>query len=170
MTFSTQQLVATVQRNCHIADANHGADYTLCIYLMKMREYFRWEQGLDFSSKLGKDEVGDWLVDREALWLELDEADFDAIHLAGVQFDPFDADAINRSLVDQGLVYGGGQGHSGRPHFFLAHLLHHEVVEDYSLLVSGRELARDLASPPGMSLGKTIHIRRESLKRSLPPP
>jgi hypothetical protein len=33
--------------------------------------------------------------------------------------------------------------------------------------VSGRELARDLASPPAMSQGKTIFVRRESLRRML---
>lgn len=39
-------LAGAVQYNCHISDARHGADYSLCIYLMKMREYYRWEQRL----------------------------------------------------------------------------------------------------------------------------
>nr|WP_245831967.1 Sfum_1244 family protein [Solemya velesiana gill symbiont] len=75
--------------------------------------------------------------------------------------------SINALLVDQGLVYSGGFGHSGRPHFFLAELEHHEQLDGFSVLISGRELARDLASPPAMSVGKTMFIRRESLRRML---
>lgn len=167
MGFSSQRLTQAVQKNCHIADARHGTDYTLCIYLMKMREFYRWEQGLDFSDRISKEEIGDWLVEREALWNELDEANFEAIPVDDSEFDPFEADAVNRYLLEQGMVYGGGLGRSGRPHFFLAQLLREELVEGYSLLVSGEEIARDLAAPPAMSLDKTIYIRRESLKRML---
>ena len=167
MGFNSSQLAETVQRNCHIADAKHGADYTLCIYLMKMREYYRWEQGLGFTDRIPKDDVGDWLVEREGLWNELDEKSFESLSVNGREIDPFDADKINGQLLQDQMVYGGGLGHSGRPHFFLAELLRHEQVEDYSLLVSGRELARDLTAPPAMSLNKTIYIRRESLKRML---
>jgi hypothetical protein len=35
------QLRDSVQRNCHLADAEHARDYSLCIYLLKMREYYR---------------------------------------------------------------------------------------------------------------------------------
>ena len=167
MGFNSRQLAETVQKNCHIADARHGADYTLCIYLMKMREYYRWEQGFEFSDALSKDGVGDWLVEREALWESLDEADFETLPLHEGEFDPFDANSINDTLQDEGMVYGGGLGRLGRPHFFLAKRLREEHVDDYSLLVSGQELARDLTAPPAMSLGKNIYIRRESLKRLL---
>lgn len=167
MGFNTEQLAKTVQRNCHIADAKHGADYTLCIYLMKMREYYRWEQGLGFKDRIPKDDVGDWLVEREGLWNDLDEHNFESLSVNGMDIDPFDADQANDQLLQDQMVYGGGLGHSGRPHFFLAELLRHEQVDDYSLIVSGKEFARDLTAPPAMSLGKTIYIRRESLKRML---
>ena len=36
-----RDLIQTVQRNCHIADARHAGDYTLCVYLLKMREFYR---------------------------------------------------------------------------------------------------------------------------------
>ncbi len=165
--FEQARLIEQVQRNCHIADANHGADYTLCIYLMKMREYYRWEQGRAFGAHLDKDEVGDWLVKREADWQELDGQAFSPIELAGKLCDPFEADSINRHLRDTGLVYGGGLGHTGRPHFFLAEIRQTEQQDDWTLWVSGREWARDLTAPPAMSQGRTIVIRRESLKRML---
>ena len=57
-------LVNTVQKNCHISDARHAGDFTLCIFLLKMREFYRWEQGLPFGAALGRGEVGDWLAGR----------------------------------------------------------------------------------------------------------
>ncbi|HSP01523.1 MAG TPA: hypothetical protein VLN90_08695, partial [Thioalkalivibrio sp.] len=32
----------SVQRNCDIADARHAGNDTLCTYLLKMREFYRW--------------------------------------------------------------------------------------------------------------------------------
>jgi hypothetical protein len=63
-------LAETVQFNCHVSDARHGADDSLCVYLMKMREYYRWEKHLPFGAALGREEVGDWLAAREQLWEE----------------------------------------------------------------------------------------------------
>jgi hypothetical protein len=181
---SVPELARQIQYNCHIADANHGGDYTLCVYLMRMREYYRWEMGRGFGDRLGKEEVGDWLVEREGLWQELDGVPFQHLELDGercdphgrgkcwerqerFQYDPFDAGAVNGRLAELGLVYGGGLGRTGRPHFFLAEELQRERLEGYELVVSGRELARDLTAPPGLSQGRTILIRRESLKRLL---
>ena len=67
-----QQLNETVQHNCHIADATHAGDYTLCIYLLKMRELYRWENKASFSKTLGNQQVGLWLKKRENLWEKLE--------------------------------------------------------------------------------------------------
>ena len=42
-------LIETVQHNCHLSDAHHARDYSLCIYLLKMREFYRWEETLPFD-------------------------------------------------------------------------------------------------------------------------
>ncbi|MET0048936.1 MAG: Sfum_1244 family protein [Sedimenticola sp.] len=160
-------LQSSVQHNCHISDSRHGTEYGLCTYLMRMREYFRWEKGFGFSASLDKEEISQWLEEREALWEGLEEEDFRSLSFAGDDFDPFDNDGINARLSEQGLVYSGGYGRSGRPHFFLGELEHHEQLDGFSVLISGRELARDLASPPAMSIGRTMFIRRESLRRML---
>ncbi|HKJ07631.1 MAG TPA: hypothetical protein VKA76_00940, partial [Gammaproteobacteria bacterium] len=47
-------LCAKVQKNCHISDARYAGDYTLCIYLLKMREYYRWEKGYSLDASLNK--------------------------------------------------------------------------------------------------------------------
>ena len=60
-------LAKTVQRNCDISDARHARDYSLCVYLLKMREYFRWEQGYRLTEDLPRDELGNWVVARAPL-------------------------------------------------------------------------------------------------------
>jgi len=165
-----QQLLVlkeSVQRNCHISDARHGGDYGLCTYLLRMREYFRWEQGLGFIQPLDTDQVATWLEQREAFWEGLAGAEFGPVVLGEQEFDPFDTEAINRLLLPAGWVYSGGLGRSAKPHFFLAELERQAQLDGYSVYVAGRELARDLASPPAMSLAGSMFIRRESLRRML---
>lgn len=167
MNKQLQTLTHAVQHNCHIADAGFATDFTLCVYLMKMREFYRWEQGYGFADKLPQKEVGQWLRAREELWESLEETDYAPIIIAGQDFDPFATEAINARLVPQGYVYSGGLGYRTKPHFFLGKLEEQRSQDDYHILVTSDELARDLGSPPAMTLGKTIFIRRESLRRLL---
>ena len=164
---TVRDLAQVVQRNCHISDARHGADYSLCVYLMKMREYYRWEKRLPYGANLGKDEVGDWLQEREQLWEQLLEADLEPIEIAGESFDPFDAEGINERLEPYGLVYSSGLGNQAKPHFFLGDLESHNQNGDYSVFVAAAEYARDLTAPPAMTLGRSVFLRRESLRRML---
>jgi hypothetical protein len=160
-------LVRTVQHNCHISDARHGADYSLCVYLMKMREYYRWEKHLPYGVALTKEQVGDWLQAREQLWEELEQAELAPIEVEGEEFDPFDAQGINARLEPHGFVYSGGLGNQAKPHFVLGDLEQHRRQGDYSVFVVAGEYARDLAAPPAMTLGHSIFLRRESLRRML---
>jgi len=140
----------------------------LCTYLLKMREYFRWERGFGFADRLPNDEVGDWLSAREAHWETLVEADFEAIRVDGRDYDPFDADGINDALASRGLVYSGGLIGGGRPHFFLAKLDRTESPADgVSIRVCDTELARGLSAPPAMTREHNIFLRREALRRFL---
>ena len=168
MTDRALELLAeTVQYNCHVSDARHGADDSLCIYLMKMREYFRWEKRLPYGASLERDQVGDWLADRERLWEALEGAELKPLPLDGETFDPFDADAINARLAGHGLVYSGGLGRRAKPHFVLGDLECRERSGDGALYVVADEYARDLGAPPAMTQGRTIYLRRESLRRLL---
>ncbi|MDT8281931.1 MAG: hypothetical protein RQ982_03870 [Gammaproteobacteria bacterium] len=162
-----QRLKDTVQLNCHISDARHAGNYTLCVYLLKMREFYRWESQLRFSDNISREAVGDWLTERESLWEEIVDEDYQLLTLDGKHFDPFDSVSINRSIAAENLVYSGGYGVKDKPHFFLAELESHRTFSDYVIYISGKEYARDLTSPPAMSQNKTIFIRRESFKRLL---
>lgn len=160
-------LSTQVQRNCHISDARHGGDYAMCTFLMKMREYFRWEKGLPFGTHLAREEVGSWLAERERLWESLGEDDYASLSIKDSCIDPFDAETLNRCLTPHGLVYSAGLGRNAKPHFFLGRLVRHQEPGAYSVLISDQEYARDLGAPPAMTQGNTIYIRRESLRRML---
>lgn len=164
---SLHTLQEIVQHNCHISDARYAADYTLCIYLLKMREYYRWEKGIAQTAVIQSDDVGQWLTEREQLWDSLEDEEYQPISLAGHDFDPFDVKTINEHLIPKGLVYSAGYGNRGAAHFFLADLVADSTVDQSRLLISAHEHARDLTSPPAMSLGNTIFVRRASFRRML---
>ncbi len=161
------QIAATVQKNCHISDAQFAGDYTLCIFLLKMREFYRWEHQIPFTDSLPRAEVGKWIQQRELLWQDMQSSTFESLLLGGHSFDPFDAEGINRTLVPQGYVYSAGYGRFNKPHFFLGALQRQERREGFSVYVSAREYARDLVAPPAMLLNGSIYLRQESLRRYL---
>lgn len=161
-------LAQAVQTNCHIADARHAADLTLCTYLLQMRELFRWEQGLALGAPLPREAVGAWIARREREWERLEGTDFVALPLpaAAADLDPFDVDAAAEPLAALGLAYGAGLAGRERPGFFLAELLERRELDDgVTVLVCGREHARGLFAPPAALLGRTIVLRRESFAR-----
>lgn len=167
MSLDIQSLQSIVQHNCHIADAQHAGDYTLCTYLMKMRELYRWEKGLGFDVALTTREVSQWVREREAVWEDLEDSDFSELSIDGVDVHPFESEAANTALLPRGLVYSGGLGRKSAPHFFLGELLQSYESSGYEVIISGKEYARDLTSPPAMMRGNTIYIRKESLRRMI---
>ncbi len=161
------RLVEAVQTNCHIADARGAADLTLCIYLLQMRELYRWEQGIAALQPLPHKEVAGWLAEREALWASLEQRDYVPLPLDDGDTDPFDVAAVNAQLQSHGLVYGAGYVAAGRASFVLGQLERAEPRGDVELRVCGIELARGLSAPPAVLQGSTVLLRRESLQRWL---
>ncbi len=166
----TDPVVAAVQTNCHIADERHAGDMTLCIYLLQMREFYRWERGLAFGAPLPRDAVGAWIAEREGLWATLAGQDFVPLPCGPGDrvLDPFDVDAVNAWLHPRGLVYGAGLLGAERPSFFLAEGLRTERREGLDVITTGRELARGLLAPPAMLGGGDrgpIVLRQAALAR-----
>jgi hypothetical protein len=160
-------VVSAVQKNCHISDAQFASDLTLCTFLLKMRELYRWENEIPLTEEMPKSEVGDWMNERERFWEGVEAAPYEPLPLATGHIDPFEVALANRELAPHGLVYSGGFGRACKPHFFLGSLLREEVRDGYKVYVSGCEFARDLDAPPGMMLDDTIFVRTESLQRWL---
>jgi hypothetical protein len=161
------QLASVVQRNCDISDARHAGDYGLCTFLLKMREYYRWENELPFARTLPRDELGEWLKAREQAWEGIEADEFAPLPLASGALDPFDAEAANRELLPQGCVYSAGFGRMRKPVFFLGRLLRVEQRGGFTIRISSCEYARELAAPPAMLQGRTIFVRLESVRRYL---
>jgi hypothetical protein len=166
-TFDLARTRNAVQRNCDVSDATHARELSLCVYLLKMREMYRWEERLAMSDSLSREAVGDWVWTREALWDEIEGSAFASVPVGGESFDPFDVDPVNARLARQGLAYGAGIGRFGQPSFFLARLERVEHAGGIRVLVCAEELARDLAAPGAMLLGDRAFVRRESLRRQL---
>jgi hypothetical protein len=160
-------LQQSVQHNCHITDSVHAADYTLCVYLLRMREFFRWEQGYGLDDRLPQAALAEWVSERERFWGGLEDQPLKALPVDGNTHDPFDIESINAALAGSGLVYSAGLGLHCRPNFFLGKLEWQEWHEDYQLLIAGDEYARGIAAPPAVAQGRTIIIRREALQHFL---
>jgi hypothetical protein len=162
-------LVAAVQTNCHIGDARHATELPLCIYLLQMREFYRWESALAFDDELDRDALGAWLAQREALWSSREAQAFVALPFGGREFEPLDAPALNAELAAHGLFYGAGLVSADRPVFFLARLEAQQQRGDgLQVQVCGSELARGLFAPPAaLQGGRSVVLRRESLARWL---
>jgi len=159
------RLISAVQRNCHISDAQYAGNYSMCTFLMKMREYYRWENDLPFGCTLAHDAVGDWLNEREETWRQLAEHPFETLPFGDVQIDPFDDDQINRRLTPQGYVYTSGLGLFGKPHFLLGSLQDVAEVDGATVYISACEYARDLVAPPAMTRGENIFVSQGALRR-----
>jgi hypothetical protein len=160
-------LVGAVQANCHVSDARHARNMTLCTYLLEMREFYRWEHGVPPTAPLPRADVAAWLAEREALWARFEDAEYRPLPLGDGKVDPFDVEAMNRTLVPHGLVYGAGVGRFGKPQFFLGALEREERRDGVRILVARCEYARDLAPAAATLREGTVTVRLESLRRML---
>ena len=116
------ELAQTVQTNCHISDARHAGSYTMCVFLLKMREYFRWEHQIPLSHTLEKVPISQWLMEKEQFWENIEDHPYLPLALECGEVDPFDAKTINQELTPLGFVYSSGYGVFNKPHFFLGQL------------------------------------------------
>ena len=163
------ELTSAVQRNCDLADAAHAQDLSLCVYLLQMREFFRWERGLPLDAAPDRAEVGRWIASREAHWQSLSDdggAGFAPLPI-GTGLDPFDEESVNAGLTGHGLVYTAGLGRFRRPEFLLAERLETQSREGATVVITGREYARGMNPPLALSRGDLVLVRRDLLRRWL---
>jgi hypothetical protein len=161
-------LMTAVQRNCHISDARFAGNYSMCTFLLKMREYYRWEADLPFSARLENADVGDWLAARERDWQDLADDGFAPLPLAGGEAEPFDDQSINRELVPLGYTYSSGLGVFRKPHFLLGRLKRRYHSQDgIRITIADCEYARDLVAPPAMARDDEVFINLAAVRRYL---
>lgn len=159
-------LCATVQHNCNISDARYARDYSMCVYLLRMQEHYRWKQSIPFTDTIDKKALGNWVRETEDYWDTIEEENFLPLPINGESFEPFDEKNINRALTDANLGYTAGIGRLGQPHFVLAERRAQRDTP-YPQLELGREWARDTITLPAMTRNGAIVIRHAAIKQML---
>ena len=162
---SIDTLKQAVQFNCDLSDRESAADYSICIYLIRMREYYRWSQGIALNASLDQGELMDWVSDTEARWESIAVDDLQPLKFQGITYQAFDSEPLNRVLQPLGYTYSAGYGRFGKPVFMLAELQSFDRTDRYELTIAGRELARELTAPPAVMQSGNILIRTESVAR-----
>jgi len=162
--YDLDPIVRQVQRNCNISDSRHAGLYSVCGLALRLRDLYKWENGLDPWVEKESAEILEWIASKEEQWGELLDLDFGDLTIDGSTYDPFDSIGINGVLNSHGLFYGAGYVHSLKPSFFLGALEGQRQVDGYTVYTLGRELARDLLTTPALSQQNCIVVRQESAK------
>jgi hypothetical protein len=162
--FETDLIARQVLRNCAISDARYAGLYSICGLALRLRDLYKWENGLEPWVENDPPEVIAWIGEKEDQWEQLAEKEFDDIIIFEHSYDPFDAEHINGLLEPHGLFYGAGYAQHLRPAFFLAVLEEKRQVSGHSVYSLGRELARDLLTLPALLQDDRIVLRKECTK------
>jgi hypothetical protein len=161
------RITRQVQHNCDVSDARHAGTYSICGLALRLRDLYKWDQGLPPWKEHEAGQVLEWIGRREALWESLSEAEFQPLTVDGREFEVFDSQAINTVLVPQGLFYGAGYAHSLKPTFFLAEVDGHDTLHGRTVWRLGRELARDLLTLSAFSQDDQVVLRTEAARMYL---
>ena len=164
MSSSFTELLQSIQHNCDISDAHDHDIYSMCTMVLKLRNLYKWEKGLQPWDDPAPADLLDWIDVKENAWAKMAGESFRPLSVAGKILDPLDVEAVNAALAGSGLVYGAGYGRSMKTVFFLAEEIEARSQEGCSIRVLGKESAREMASPFAMVQDGQIIVRRESLR------
>ena len=162
--FEPSNIALQVLRNCDISDATHAGLYSICGLALRLRDLYKWENGLPPWEERESAEVLEWIGAKEQIWEQLTEREYDSISILDKIYDPFDTAGINAVRENQGLFYGAGYARSLKPTFLLALIEEKVIIDGHPVYILGRELARDLLTLPALSQDNGILLRREAAR------
>ena len=125
----SSDLRRTVQRNCDLSDSQHSGIYTICSLVLKLRNLFKWEHGIEPWDEPESAQVLDWIAAKEDYWETIRDQAYAPLPIGRRLFDPYEVPAINEALLPRGLFYGAGLGQFMKPIFFLAEQPEEKTVE-----------------------------------------
>lgn len=158
------KLIQTIRHNCDISDARDNGMYSICVLVLKLRNLYKWEHGIEpWQEPESKDLLG-WIDAKEKYWKTIAKEPYLPLDVRGREEDPFALSVTNSLLAEDGLVYGAGYGRSLKSIFFLAEKIRDESVEGCPVVILGREMARELSSPFAMLQDGIIIIRRDPMR------
>lgn len=166
-TFRDQRLEAVrlqVQNNCDISDALYSGGFSLCTFLLLIRNYYKWFHDLQPWEEGESEDTLQWIERREQTWEDIEHEDMTPIDCGGVSCDPFEKEEINRFLNDDRLLYGAGYAYGMKPTFFLGEVRERHRIDDMEISILGMESARDMPALPALRQGDMIYIRGESAR------
>jgi len=158
------KLLQTIRHNCDISDARDNGIYSICMLVLKLRNLYKWEQGIEPWQEPDSGELLDWIEAKENYWETIAEEEYSPLEINGREADPFSVEEVNPLLAGEGRLDGAGYGRSLKSIFFLAEKIREEIVEGCPVIILGRESARELSSPFAMHQDGTIIIRRDPLR------
>lgn len=153
-----------VQYNCDVSDARDHGIYSMCSMVLKLRNLYKWEIGVEPWKEPESADLLDWIEAKEAHWDKLSERDFRSIRCKGRLWAAHDVASINKAENGSGLFYGAGHGRSMKSIFFLSEVRERFAVGNCPVLLLGREYAREMASPFAMVQDGQVVIRTEPLR------
>lgn len=157
-------LIADIQHNCNISDARDHGIYSMCTMVLKLRNLYKWEFGLEPWEEPESKDLLDWIDTKEGYWETIAKESYQPLIVNGQTYSNSDSEAINNTLKQEGRIYGSGYGRSLKAIFYLAEILEQKTVEGCPVVISGKELAKEMASPFAMTQEKVIYIRKEPLR------
>ena len=161
--FDIDSITSQVKHNCDISDAKYWGYYSPCGLLLRLRDLYKFEHALRPWEPIDHRRIKKWIEEKEQLWAELEQSEFQRIEINGKSYDPFDSRKINGLLTGQRYVYSAGYGNMLKPVFVLSGLEGDFKKGRFRIYYSGRELARDLSTSPAMIQGNTVFSRVETM-------
>ncbi len=160
---TNQFLIRQVSLNCEIGNAGQAGHFSLCGLLLRLRQLYKWENGLPPWREPDSGAVLAWVEAKEQAWEKLEGASWHDLAWNGAALDPLAVEELNQDLIPLGLAYGAGYSRGLAPTCFLGELLEVRRLEELTVLVLGKELARDLDAAPALCQGHLIYARKEAL-------
>jgi hypothetical protein len=157
-------LTREIQHNCDISDARDHGIYSMCSMLLKLRNLYKWQKGLEPWDEPEPGDLLDWIDRQEHYWQEKQSGDFEPITNHQDQCQPYDVAAVNLLLEGSKMFYGAGLGRSLKAIFFLGEILDRKQLAGFPVVILGREIAREMASPFAMVQEGMIVLRRDPLR------
>ncbi len=161
---SESSLLKTIKHNCDISDARDNGIYSICTLVLKLRNHYKWEHGLEPWEEPDSPVLLDWIAAKEEYWETIHAEPFSPISINGETVDPFLLPIINKHLSVDNQLYGAGYGRSMKAVFFMAEILEDRQVEGCPTMILGKESARELSSPFAMLQDGVIYIRKEPMR------
>lgn len=157
-------LIEDIQHNCNISDAKDHGIYSMCTMVLKLRNLYKWEHGMEPWEEPESADLLDWIEEKENSWENLAHLEYKDLKYNGSSYSPSSVNRINALFETENLQYGAGHGRSWKAVFFLAETIKEYSVDGISVHLLGAEKAKEMASPFAMAQDGRIIIRRDSLR------